>query len=140
MRILTTTLAALAIAGCSLEPPKPNKRTPSTSPSGKFVLTMPREHTGTDPNLTFWRVTISDANGTLVHKDDSEFNGFLSVYWCWDDADRVWLYNSDDGKTHIWQMTDGQWQRTLFARGNPLTPPSDLYPNYVNKTRAQPVP
>ncbi len=53
MRYLTIIFAALVISGCSPALPKPNQRTPSTSPSGKFVLTVPIEHDPSDRNMRF---------------------------------------------------------------------------------------
>jgi hypothetical protein len=126
-------LLALLVAGCSPPPPKPNQRTPSTSPSGKYVLTVPIERDPTDRNLPFWRVTISDTTGKQLYKDNSKFIGTLNVYWCWDSADRVWLYNSDDGMTYVWQIIDGQWQRSPFTGIGSVTPPPELYPDYAKK-------
>ena len=130
MRYLMIIFAALVINGCSTVPPKPNQRNPSTSPSGKFVLTVPIERDPTDRNLPFWRVTISDTTGKLLYKDDSKVIGTLNVYWCWDSADRVWLYNSDDGAMYVWQVLDSQWQRLPFTVAEPLKPPDELLPDY----------
>jgi hypothetical protein len=126
-------LLALLCASCSPTAPKPNQRTPSTSPSGKFVLTVPIERDPSDRNLPYWRVTISDATGRQLFKDDSKFIGTLNVYWCCDNADRVWLYNSDDGMIYVWQFIGGQWQRFASAEAGSLKPPPELYPDYVRK-------
>ena len=134
MRYLTIILAALVITGCGPVAPKPNKRTSSTSPSGKFVLTVPIERDPTDRNLPFWRVTISDTTGKQLYKDDSKFIGTLNVYWCWDSADRVWLYNSDDGAVHFWQLMDGRWQRSPPEAGT-AKPPDELFPDYARKSK-----
>lgn len=134
MRYLMIILATLVVAGCSPSPPKPNQRTPSTSPSGKFVLTVPIERDPTDGNLPFWRVTISDTAGKQLHKDDSKFIGTLNVYWCWDSADRVWLYNSDNGAVYFWQFEDGRWQRSPLAAGT-VQPPDELFPDYARKNK-----
>lgn len=34
-----------------------------------------------------------------------------SVYWAWDDAERLWVHNSDDGAKYVWQRVDDAWQR-----------------------------
>jgi hypothetical protein len=124
-------LSALLAAGCRPPTPNQNQRTPSTSPSGKYVLTVPIERDPNDRNIPLWRVTISDTNGTQLYRDNSKFIGTLSVYWCWDNADRVWLYNSDDGRTYVWQSVDGQWLRSPPAAFGALTAPTELYPDYV---------
>ena len=124
-------LTALVIAGCSPATQKPNQRTPSTSPSGKFVLTVPIEGDPINRNLPFWQVTISDTAGKQLYKDDSAFIGTLNVYWLWDDSDCVWLYNSDDGGVYLWQFLGDKWQRSLFAAAGPLKPPNELFPDYA---------
>lgn len=107
-----------------------NRREPAVSPSGAYVLTMPIEQ-----NL--WRVMIRDRRGKLLFRDDTEFMGQLSVYWAWDDQDRVWLYNSDDSAVYFWERTPQGWQRTRWGHGRKreipreLAPPLVLYPDYA---------
>jgi hypothetical protein len=44
------------------------------------------------------RVTIKSPDGTLLDLDeDSRFLAGLNVDFSWDQEDRAWLYNSDDG-------------------------------------------
>lgn len=137
MRVFVAILLFSFLAfGCGPRPAvKSNQKTPSSSPSGKYVLTVPIERDPTDRNLPFWRVTISDTTGKLLYKDDSKFIGTLNVYWCWDSADRVWLYNSDDGMTYVWEIVDGHWRRwplTVVGAGSPV-PPAELYPDSAKR-------
>ena len=83
-------------------------------------------------------MTISDLQGNVLYKDDaSDSVGYLKTYWIWDGQDRVWLYNSDDGRVFYWALTDGTWVKTEWKSGGkkgapmkPVPPPS-LYPDYA---------
>ncbi len=78
-------------------------------------------------------MTISHAAGQQLYKDDSKFSGTLKVYWCWDSADRVWLFNSDDGAVYVWRIIEGQWRRSPHREAGPLKPPAELWPDYEKK-------
>lgn len=81
----------------------------------------------------FWKVTIKAADGTVVYKDEeSDFIGTLNVYWCWDSNDRVWLYNSDDGRVWYWDFQNNAWAKTEWSKdSSSLKPPSVVYPEYA---------
>lgn len=134
VKILLYLLPVLTVGGTLLVaarmPQPPNQQDPAVSPSGSYVLTMPIER-----NL--WHVTIQDRRGKLLFRDDSEFIGQLSVYWAWDDQDRVWLFNSDDSAVYFWERTPQGWRRTRWGHGHKreiprdLAPPAVLYPHYA---------
>jgi hypothetical protein len=99
-------------------PQKPNQTQSSTSPSGKYVLTLPIEANPAYRNIEVWKVKISKPDGTVLYKDDaSEFGGGFNVYWAWDDADRVWLYNSDDSWVYFWEFDGTKWTKTRWGYG-----------------------
>lgn len=140
MRFLSPTVLSLAvilIVGCTTtEIDKPNQRQRLPSPSGRYVVNVPIERSAED-NHQYWRVTISDAKGVVLFKDDSKFVGNLNVYWYWDKDDRLWLVNSDNGNIYYW-VTDknGNWQRTEWHddKTQPLRPPPELFPaSWTNK-------
>ena len=117
---------------------KPDQQSPLTSPSEKYVLTMPIEKDTTRRNFSYWHVTISDRDGKVVHKDTtSTFVGHLNVYWTWDQDDRVWLYNSDDGTVWFWEQADGAWTKNKYGYGRTkeidreIAPPKKFYNNHV---------
>jgi hypothetical protein len=93
---------------------KPNQREPLASPSGRFVLTVPIERSKRDRGplgfgFPYWHVTIADPNGQVLYREPEEcFHGIHSVYWVWDDKDRVWLYNSDDGAVYVYEQMNGK--------------------------------
>lgn len=122
-----------------------NHLQPLASPSGKYVLTVPVEK---DAGMAsgMWRVTISDLDGNELYKDrDSEFVGYLMSYWVWDAQDRVWLYDSDSGGVHYWELIGGSWKKrewesasrnlgkknreeSTTANSIQLQPPASLFP------------
>ncbi|MEN6576435.1 MAG: hypothetical protein ABFD90_08835 [Phycisphaerales bacterium] len=122
---------------------KANQREPLPSPSGRYVLTVPIERSSSHKGplgygMPFWHVTISDSNETVLYRDPNEdFHGIHNVYWVWDDQDRVWLYNSDDGAEYFYERTDSAWRRSRWRDGKPgqgvqrAAPPNALYPPYV---------
>jgi hypothetical protein len=118
-----------------VEANKPNQREPFPSPSGKYILRVPIEADPTNQHH-YWRVTITDNQGTVLFKDDSAFVGYLNVYWYWDQDDRVWLINSDDGSVYYWQLDgNGGWKRYEWKESNkelPI-PPAELFPPWYNK-------
>jgi len=102
---LAISLFAIALSGCAPPAPRPNQTQGAASPSGRYVLRLPIEAQTTDPQYKgtgVWKVTITDLSGKVLYKDeDSKLVGNLNVYWGWDDQDRAWVYNSDDGR--IWR-------------------------------------
>ena len=133
--LLPGVLASLILFGCSRTTSPPNQRQPLTSPSEKFVLTVPiEERSGYDARV--WQVTISAGQGEQLYQDhDSEFVGNLQVYWVWDKEDRVWLYNSDTSEVFYWELTESEWVKVRWGYGRTkevegdLKPPSELYPS-----------
>lgn len=121
-------LLILAVFGPK-PPQKPNQKTPSTSPSGAYVLTVPIKH-------GCWTVTISDPQGNVLYKDESDFMGHFNVYWCWDAEDKVWLYNSDDGRVYFWENINGKWRKDKWGHSHTkesdrdIHPPEQVYPHY----------
>ena len=114
----------------------PNKVQPLPSPSRKYVLTVPIECNPNYKNYKVWKVTISDSNGTVLYKDnESECVGWLNAYWAWDDSDRAWLYNSDDGRVYFWELDGANWNKTYWGYGKDhreierdINQPNILYP------------
>ena len=129
---LCALLLALSLINCESQEDKPNQKQPFASPSGKYILLVPIEINSKDQHQ-YWRVTITDANGKVLFKDDSHFVANLNVYWYWDKDDRVWLKNSDNGSVYYWQQdASGAWKRYEWERSNkePHEPPAELFPEY----------
>jgi len=119
-------LLGLPFIGCSPAAPRRNQTQGAASPSGKYVLRMPIELQTSNPTYKgtpVWKVTITDPNGRVVYKDEaSEMVGSLRVYWGWDDQDRVWVYNSDDGSIWRWEVTGGEWRKIQSSRADGIPP------------------
>ncbi|MEM9904078.1 MAG: hypothetical protein AAF921_03525 [Cyanobacteria bacterium P01_D01_bin.44] len=132
-------VSACAIASCGGLAPPPNQRQRVNSPNGHYQLSVPTRLSYMDDASKTWQVTIRENDyGSIVYQDTlSDFFSDLDVYWLWDDTNRVWLYNSNNGAVYVWEETEQGWQkqrwdnsqnRTLKAR---LTPPIELYPEYA---------
>jgi len=110
---------------------------PLASPSGKYILTVPIERNPKDNNARVWKITIADSAGKQLYKDgSSKFVGHLNVYWVWDENDRVWLYNSDDGGVWFWEFDGTNWIKTYWGYGQDkreidrkIDQPDALYPH-----------
>jgi len=113
--------------------PKQNQIQPLVSPSGKYVLTLPIDVNPNYHHLRVWKVTIAKPDGTVLYRDDSsKFGGTFNVYWLWDSADRVWLYNSDDGAEFYWEFDGTKWNKTSWEKQSQkdptIKPPENLIP------------
>jgi hypothetical protein len=133
-------MLALVMACVQSTPVPLNQQQPLTSPSGSFVLTLPIEENRVNPQYEttrVWKVTISNPEGDVLYKDDeSEFVGYLKVYWIWDGNDRVWLYSSDTGNVFFWELVGDEWIKTRWGAAGreidrSIEPPVDLYPPYA---------
>jgi hypothetical protein len=124
-------LAVILFVSCTRgEVDRPNQRQRFQSPSGRYVVNVPIERDAQD-NHRYWRVTILDEKGVVVFKDDSKFVGNLNVYWYWDQNDRLWLANSDNGNIYYWETDkNGNWQRSQWSKDKKqsLIPPHELFP------------
>jgi hypothetical protein len=126
------------------ESQKPNQRQPLTSPGGKYVLTVPRERSKEKQGpigfgLPFWHVKISDPNRVVLYRDAEEsFPGHFSMYWTWDEKDRVWLYDSEGGTVYFYEYVDENWTKQEWGHGKTgyvdrdIEPPLSLYPSYMS--------
>ena len=71
-----------------------------------------------------------------MYKDDSsKCVGWLNAYWAWDDSDRAWLYNSDNGRVYFWEFDGTNWIKTYWGYGKDhreiqreIEQPDVLYP------------
>ena len=134
----STTVACIFCAcifgGCGVKVAE-NQMQPLPSPSQEYILEVPIEPGVEDPSNTVWRVTIKNWKKQLRYRDmDSTFESEFNVYWCWDDDDRVWLFNSHDDKVYFWAKLKGLWGKHYWgysrknATESPIEPPETLYP------------
>jgi len=132
IRVLLLNLCFLAVS-CSGSPPDRNQQQGTVPPNGKFTLHLPIELQTTNPTYKgtrVWKVTIKNASGQTVYKDDeSTMVGTLSVYWGWGADNKVWLYNSDDGRIWHWEVSSEGWRKIPSSREDGI--PSWILPDYV---------
>jgi hypothetical protein len=109
------------------EPQLPNQTSPLPSPSKRFTMKMAMEDDQ-------WIISIDGKAGQPRYEDtESDFRGQFNVYWIWDAADRLWLYNSDDGRVYYWAETPSGWQRSEWEvkQAVGFAPPESLFPDYA---------
>ncbi len=81
-------------------------------------------------------ITIADRDGQVLYKGDGDFLSSFNVYWYWDEEDRVWLYNSDDGRVYFWERVGDKWKRQKWGYSRTreierdISPPEEMYPDY----------
>ena len=134
-RVLSYALPAILVVLLSVFLPQPergaNQQDPLSSPGGQYVLRMPIENGK-------WKLTIYGPHGGIEYIDPSGFPGWLNVYWCWDEENRAWLYDSDTGRVYYWEKAGNRWRKGCWGAGRKrecardLQPPEFLYPRYVN--------
>lgn len=133
MRSAIPLLMICIVPGCAREGAGSSQRQGLASPSGRYVVSMPIQENTTDPGYLgtpVWKVTISNAEGLTLYRDEnSTFVGTLNVYWGWDDADILWLYNSDDGRIWRWEQIEGEWKK-IEGEGL-MRIPSVILPDYA---------
>ena len=111
----------------------PNQVMPMPSPDGAFIFTIAEEYVYDFGNMQ--AVMIYDSTGALVyHEHEPEFSCGNTLYWAWDDDNRVWLYCSDNMTTMYFQRERRSWYRynTEHQRQDPNAPepPMHLFPRY----------
>ncbi len=75
---------------------------------------------------TYWCPEIRGADDGVVYKDSQGFPARFNVYWAWDDSQRLWLYNTDDGTVWVYAQGADAWTRSLWERGSALSPPASI--------------
>jgi hypothetical protein len=132
---ISVALSAVALSGCAPPAPRRNQVQGTPSTSGKYVLRLPIEAQTTKPQYKgtgVWKVTIADSSGTVLYKDEnSTMVGTLNVYWGWDDQDRVWVYNSDDGRIWRWESATDGWKKIESQKSDGI--PDFVLPDYAKK-------
>ncbi len=80
---LLPVLFDVGLPALGLLPQRINQQSPLTSPSGRYIATVPIRG-------GVWKVTLSDIHRNVLYRDDdSSFLGNFNVYWYWDKQDRL---------------------------------------------------
>lgn len=115
-------------------PRPPNKLNPTLSSDGVYEARFASPNEG-------WEIVLTDQRARTKTKIETEFVPHLQIYWHWDDANRLWIYNSDDGSVHFAAFTDGEWRLRRWGYGHQRSagspsdfdPPAQLYPPYATR-------
>lgn len=110
----------------------PNKQNPALSPDGRYQARFSSPEGG-------WNIVIADRHDQTKWTEETPFLPHLQIYWYWDAENRLWIYNSDDGRVHYLKTADDRWRmyewNGTLGRQNDTTatpsPPRDLYPPYA---------
>jgi hypothetical protein len=75
---------------------------------------------------SYWSPQIRGGDGAVLYQDEQGFPARFNVYWAWDDAQGLWLYNTDDGT--VWRYAEGPdgWARQPWERGSTSLPPPEI--------------
>lgn len=109
------------------------------SPNQKYIVKIPIEN----KELTFgrsepkksltpvWIVSISNSKGEVIYRDEeSRMIGTFNVYCGWDQNNRFWLYNSDDGRVWKWTLKEDSW---IKEQGDLKHIPKKILPGYARE-------
>lgn len=102
------------------------KDTPATpdhsveSPSGRYVLTVSKDHDGQAEVLRF---EVRDPAGTALFAAPDLFAARHRTYFLWDEEDRVWVYSGDVGAFYWVEDPDKTWTRHTYLPGSSVQAP-----------------
>jgi len=112
---------ALLLAGC--RHPPANRVLPQRSPDGRYLFDFEK---GTP--------LIRAGKKLLLRDQNAPFRQNPHLYWLWDDADRLWVYDDAGKRVYYYQRQADAWRRHYWSgrrSAHPerdLLPPAGLYP------------
>ena len=139
MILLIILFSAAILLGCRDDRAKPNQQKLSTSPNGKYLAQVSIIEKKFNNYLRWWQFKFFDNKGNAWPADTLKFPARFNIYWIWDKHDRLWVYNSDDGRVYYYEIVGGWPCREWIGsgKGDPRSrsfyPPEELYPEYVKK-------
>ena len=96
------------------------------SPDGGLSVRVPIVAMQGRDFATYWCPEITALDGTVRFQDSVCFPARFNVYWGWDAQQRLWVYNSDDGRVWIYAEGPEGWDRQAWERDGELEPPAEL--------------
>ena len=104
---------------------------PLVSPGKKYTLKVIVIEENKNGFNSWWQIEIADTQNNILLLDKDSFPANFNIYWNWDNEERLWVYNSDDGKIYYWEFISGKWAQTEYDReSSKLIPAKDLLPVY----------
>jgi hypothetical protein len=122
--IIISLIYLISFFGCTNLFSDDNKYTatpdrPQISPSGKYLLQVVK---GYDGQVHFNKFEIIEINETkdrkVVFNSKERFRTRDTLFFLWDNEDRVWVYSGDIGTFYWTRNQDGQWVKHVYAEGN----------------------
>lgn len=74
-------------------PQAPSKLHPAASHDGRYEAWFSSPPGG-------WNILVVDKETGRKWTEETSFLPHFQIYWRWDDAHRLWIYNSDDAGVH----------------------------------------
>ncbi len=109
---LLVVVAVASLAGCGQ---KASSLAPLPSPNGRFVLNVTLDDSDKSAS-PLRRVSILDPETQKTHQDPADvFEGAKPVSATWDEDNRPWLHDTNDGAVYFWEQKDGKWRRTRWG-------------------------
>lgn len=110
-------------------------KNPVISPSGKYQIKVIEETIEGVKHNKFSIFKISDGKiePLAIFTSNDAYRTRDTLYFVWDDKDRVWAYSGDAG-TFFWErVSDDNWQKHLYADNRNISVPTilkELKPGY----------
>jgi len=98
---------------------------PMTTTDGRWSVVAAVSTSG--PRSGCVQFKIRDAQGHMVHREQTGASQRMRWEFAWDDADRLWFYSGDIGTSYWERQDDGVWKReepgVRKRNGDPVPPP-----------------
>ena len=115
--------AALAV-GCTSK----FQRSPLPSDDNRLIFKLVKRDQQDRDHPQYWMPSIASSSGKLLWSDRAGFPGSWTLFWAWDDADRVWIYVQDEDhvvRVHKRAKADGAYSMGIWSGATPCTPSAE---------------
>ncbi len=146
--MLLLTVVALSVVGCRDEPapdragsaPAAIRANPTglsgqqqdlEAPGGTVSVRVPILAVEGRDFANYWCPEVLAADGQRLFRDEEGFPARFNVYWGWDDEQRLWVYNTDDGGVWVYSEGPDGWGREAWRPDGELEPPAGIQAHRV---------
>ncbi len=102
---------------------------PQISPSGKYLLQVINSFES-GLNCEKFQILEITKQHRIIFKSKDCFRTRDTLFFLWDNDDRVWVYSGDVG-TFFWVDEDGQWVKHTYVQENVSAP------DFLKRTRPE---
>jgi len=130
-RIWRLCVVCLILSACSSRTPT-DQTAKMTSPNGIYVARVPIREAVGRPFARYWHPTIADRRGRVLYRDSEGFPARFNVYWTWDQHQRFWVYNSDNGTMNAYVPKSDTFVRLTPEASHTLGPPENFAQRHLH--------